>query len=96
MYGFTSLSSLATRVCVHMLSCAVSNIVKLQHHILGVAILWKCRTVVLQVELALGSFPYGKWNTIFEQLNAVVNGPPPELPDDGRYSSDLIEFAAAW
>lgn len=47
------------------------------------------------VELALGTFPYGKWTTIFEQLNAVVNGPPPELPDDGRFSSELREFAAA-
>lgn len=47
------------------------------------------------VELALGTFPYGKWTTIFEQLNAVVNGPPPQLPDNGRYSKELREFAAA-
>ena len=50
----------------------------------------------MQLELALGTFPYGKWTTIFEQLNAVVNGPPPKLPDDGRYSQELIEFAGAW
>ena len=49
-----------------------------------------------QLELALGSFPYGKWSTIFEQLNAVVNGPPPKLPDDGRYSKEFQEFAGAW
>ena len=49
-----------------------------------------------QLELALGSFPYGKWSTIFEQLNAVVNGPPPKLPVDGRYSKEIQEFASAW
>lgn len=41
-------------------------------------------------------FPYGKWKTIFEQLNAVVSGDPPVLPDDGRYSADLREFTSAW
>ena len=50
----------------------------------------------VQVELALGTFPYGKWTTIFEQLNAVVNGPAPKLPESDRYSSELREFAAAW
>jgi len=47
------------------------------------------------LELTLGTFPYGKWSTIFEQLNAVVNGPPPKLPDDGRHSQELREFAGA-
>ncbi|XP_064406210.1 dual specificity mitogen-activated protein kinase kinase 6-like [Halichondria panicea] len=47
------------------------------------------------LELALGKFPYSKWATIFEQLNAVVNGPPPKLPSDGQYSADLLEFSAA-
>lgn len=46
-------------------------------------------------ELALGTFPYGRWNTIFEQLNAVVNGPPPQLPDDGRFSKELQEMCSA-
>ena len=50
----------------------------------------------IQVELALGAFPYGKWTTIFEQLNAVVNGPAPNLPETDRYSPELREFAAAW
>ena len=48
------------------------------------------------MELALGCFPYGKWATIFEQLNAVVNGPPPKLPEDGRFSKMMQEFANAW
>lgn len=47
------------------------------------------------VELALGTFPYGKWTTIFEQLSAVVNGPAPRLPEGGRYSDELREFVAA-
>ena len=50
----------------------------------------------LQLELALGAFPYGRWTTIFEQLNAVVNGPPPKLPNDGRYSKEIQDFAGAW
>ena len=55
-----------------------------------------CVYVSIQVELALGAFPYGKWTTIFEQLNAVVNGPAPELPEKERHSAELREFAAAW
>ena len=53
-------------------------------------------TSTLQWELAIGTFPYGKWATIFELLNAVVNGPPPKLPDNGRYSNELQEFSTAW
>ncbi|KAL5474000.1 hypothetical protein EMCRGX_G028570 [Ephydatia muelleri] len=47
------------------------------------------------LELALGSFPYGKWTTIFDQLNAVVNGPPPRLPSNERFSNELLDFSAA-
>ena len=50
----------------------------------------------IKMEVTLGTFPYGKWTTIFEQLNAVVNGPAPRLPCDGRFSDELREFAAAW
>ena len=59
-------------------------------------LLWYLYLLYVQLELTLGAFPYGKWTTIFEQLNAVVNGPPPKLPDDGRYSRELQDFAAAW
>jgi len=48
------------------------------------------------LELAIGTFPYDKWATVFEQLNAVVNGPPPKLPDNDRYSNELQEFSTAW
>ena len=47
------------------------------------------------MELALGEFPYKKWNNIFEQLNAVVNGEPPRLSKD-KFSRELCEFVAAW
>jgi len=47
------------------------------------------------MELALGEFPYKKWSNIFEQLNAVVNGEPPRLPQD-RYSQELQDFVARW
>ena len=53
-------------------------------------------SISLKMEISLGTFPYDKWSTIFEQLNAVVNGPPPKLPDDGRFSERLQEFATAW
>ena len=56
------------------------------------------------MELALGEFPYKKWNNIFEQLNAVVNGEPPRLSKDkfsprlskDKFSRDLCEFVASW
>ena len=57
---------------------------------------WSHECLSTQLELALGSFPYGKWTTIFDQLNAVVNGEPPRLPEDGRFSKELHDFAAAW
>ncbi len=47
------------------------------------------------MELALGAFPYNKWNTIFDQLSAVVSGPAPSLPEE-KYSVELREFTAAW
>lgn len=47
------------------------------------------------MELALGEFPYRKWNNIFEQLNAVVNGEPPRLSRD-RFSKELCDFVASW
>lgn len=53
-------------------------------------------SISLKVEMSLGKFPYGKLSNIFEQLNAVVNGPPPQLPDDGRFSKELQDFATAW
>lgn len=44
----------------------------------------------------MGAFPYGKWSTIFEQLNAVVSGPAPQLPADSPHSQELRDFVAAW
>jgi mitogen-activated protein kinase kinase 4 len=46
------------------------------------------------VELAQGSFPYRKWNTIFDQLTAVVCGDPPVLPPE-NFSKELQDFTAA-
>ena len=44
----------------------------------------------------MGAFPYGKWSTIFEQLNAVVSGPAPQLPADSPHSQELRNFVASW
>lgn len=48
------------------------------------------------MEVAVGAFPYGKWSTIFEQLNAVVSGPAPQLPANTPHSHALRDFIAAW
>ncbi|KAJ2160746.1 MAP kinase kinase Wis1, partial [Coemansia sp. RSA 552] len=47
------------------------------------------------IEIATSRFPYetaGMAN-VFDQLNAIVNGDPPELPAD-RYSKDACDFVA--
>ena len=72
--------------------CAPNTLFPLFHTL----VLSNLHSFSTQVELALGSFPYGKWTTIFEQLNAVVNGPAPNLPENDRYSPELREFGAAW
>ncbi|KAG0719302.1 Dual specificity mitogen-activated protein kinase kinase 4 [Chionoecetes opilio] len=46
------------------------------------------------MELATGSFPYPKWNSVFEQLTQVVQGEPPRLsPNENgnTFSEDLIK-----
>ncbi|KAI1976468.1 MAP kinase kinase Wis1 [Ophidiomyces ophidiicola] len=45
------------------------------------------------VECAMGRYPYPpeSYNNIFSQLNAIVQGEPPTLPDDG-YSPDAKDF----
>ncbi|KAI8921839.1 hypothetical protein PhCBS80983_g04721 [Powellomyces hirtus] len=47
------------------------------------------------VELALGRYPYGggKFDSVFAQLSAIVNGAPPELPSD-KFSQDCRDFVA--
>jgi len=34
------------------------------------------------VEISIGRFPYKGWNSVFDQLQAVVNGDPPFLQAD--------------
>ncbi|CAD5220025.1 unnamed protein product [Bursaphelenchus xylophilus] len=43
------------------------------------------------VEICIGRFPYVGWNTVFDQLQSVVNGDPPYLRA-GDYSVDLCDF----
>lgn len=47
------------------------------------------------MELATGKFPYPKWNSVFDQLQQVVQGPPPQLKSDGRFSEDFVHFLNA-
>lgn len=47
---------------------------------------------ITMYELAVGEFPYSKWQTIFDQLNEVVNGPPPKLPSNRNFSEGFVEL----
>lgn len=43
------------------------------------------------VEVGIGKFPYANFDSVFSQLNAIVNGDTPKLPSD-RFSSLAIDF----
>ncbi|XP_060587662.1 dual specificity mitogen-activated protein kinase kinase 4-like isoform X2 [Ruditapes philippinarum] len=48
------------------------------------------------MELATGRFPYPKWNSVFDQLTQVVQGPAPQLnPSEGRFSEEFLNFLGA-
>lgn len=45
------------------------------------------------MELATGRFPYPKWNSVFDQLTQVVQGPAPQLKaSEGKFSEDFVNF----
>ncbi|BFZ02853.1 hypothetical protein BsWGS_05892 [Bradybaena similaris] len=44
------------------------------------------------MELATGKFPYPKWQSVFDQLQQVVQGSAPRLPSDNRFSAECINF----
>ena len=48
-----------------------------------------------QIELATGKFPYGKWDTPFEQLKQVVMSDAPRLPED-NFSEEFTDFCSQW
>ena len=47
------------------------------------------------IEMALGHYPYPPetYANVFAQLQAIVHGDPPELPDE-RYSEEAKDFVA--
>lgn len=53
---------------------------------------------VFKVEISTGKFPYPSWNSVFDQLQEVVNGDPPILTQtrDNRFSNDLMVFVNSW
>ena len=56
-----------------------------------------CWCSVLQLEMALGRFPYKPWDSVFDQLDQVVNGAAPRLENpDNRWSEDFVSFVAVW
>uniref|UniRef100_A0A6A7G1B9 mitogen-activated protein kinase kinase n=1 Tax=Hirondellea gigas TaxID=1518452 RepID=A0A6A7G1B9_9CRUS len=47
------------------------------------------------MELATGSFPYPKWNSVFEQLTQVVQGDPPRLTNSengNTFTQQFVDF----
>ena len=48
-----------------------------------------------QIELATGKFPYGKWETPFEQLKQVVMSDAPRLPEN-KFSEEFTDFCSQW
>ncbi|XP_052761779.1 dual specificity mitogen-activated protein kinase kinase 4-like isoform X2 [Mya arenaria] len=44
------------------------------------------------IELATGHFPYPKWNSVFDQLTQVVQGPAPQLSPSEGHSEDFTNF----
>ncbi|VDI40159.1 dual specificity mitogen-activated protein kinase kinase 4-like [Mytilus galloprovincialis] len=47
------------------------------------------------MELSTGKFPYPKWNSVFDQLTQVVQGPPPQIKSEGRFSDEFVHFLNA-
>lgn len=51
------------------------------------------------MEVATGSFPYPKWNSVFDQLCQVVQGDPPRLSTSYKgmeFSQELVDFVNTW
>ncbi|XP_073841141.1 dual specificity mitogen-activated protein kinase kinase 4 [Musca autumnalis] len=44
------------------------------------------------MEVATGTFPYRKWDSVFEQLCQVVQGDPPRLYPGQEFSTEFVEF----
>ena len=49
----------------------------------------------IQMEIAIGRFPYDKCESAFRQVQVVVHGDPPRLPAD-KFSSEFCDFIAIW
>ncbi|VDM74665.1 unnamed protein product [Strongylus vulgaris] len=45
-------------------------------------------------EIATGEFPYPPWNSVFDQLSAVVQGDPPMLDTNGQFSRSFVTFVS--
>ncbi|ESP03880.1 hypothetical protein LOTGIDRAFT_177777 [Lottia gigantea] len=43
-------------------------------------------------ETATGRFPFKKWNSVFDQLTQVVQGPPPRLQSNSQFSEEFKNF----
>lgn len=52
-----------------------------------------------QIEVATGHFPYPTWHTVFDQLNQVVLGDPPQLSPNQNgqtFSLEFVNFVNTW
>jgi mitogen-activated protein kinase kinase 4 len=51
------------------------------------------------MEVATGRFPYPKWNTVFEQLQQVVQGEAPKISaneNGNSFSDEFVSFVNTW
>lgn len=49
--------------------------------------------ITFQVELATGTFPYETWVNPIDQLQQLIHGDPPRLPQE-QFSKDFQDFVA--
>ena len=58
---------------------------------------WLPLSLIDQVEVSTGQFPYREWSSIFDQLMQVVQGDPPCLDvERDQFSPDFVDFVNTW
>ena len=53
-------------------------------------------SLFLQYELAVGRFPYRQTMNEYEQVQIVVHGPAPRIPEDMGFSESFKDYVHRW